>query len=70
MVNAVYNSLVTVDPPALIPMFLKFRIPNNSCFELTSIHNFKIRLLKKELLKAKQEAGNYLNVCIIDPQIV
>ena len=36
----------------IIPRFLKFRIPNNGCFEPTVVHNFQLRLLKQELNKA------------------
>ena len=38
----------------IIPKFLKFRIPNNDCFEPTVVHNFQRRLLKQELSKAKE----------------
>ena len=38
----------------IIPKFLKFRIPNNGCFEPTVVHNFQRRLLKQELSKAKE----------------
>ena len=37
----------------IIPKFLKFRVPNNGCFEPTTVHNFQRRLLKNELAKAK-----------------
>ena len=36
----------------IIPRFLKFRVPNNGCFEPTVVHNFQLRLLKQELNKA------------------
>ena len=36
----------------IIPRFLKFRIPNNGCFEQIVVHNFQLRLLKEELSKA------------------
>ena len=39
----------------VIPRFLKFRIPNNGCFDDASIHSFQIRLLKNEIHKAKRE---------------
>ena len=35
-----------------IPAFLRFRVPNNGCFETTAVHNFQRRLLKGELNKA------------------
>ena len=35
----------------IIPAFLKFRVPNNGCFEPTVVHNFQRRLLKGELNK-------------------
>jgi len=34
---------------------LKFRIPNNGCFDDRSVHEFQIRLLRKELHKAPDE---------------
>ena len=39
----------------LIPRFLKFRIPNNGCFDEKTVHNFQKQLLKKELCRAKQD---------------
>ena len=33
---------------------MKFRIPNNGCFEPTVVHNFQRRLLKQELSKATE----------------
>ena len=33
----------------VIPRFLKFRIPNNRCFDKTIVPNFQTKLLKKEL---------------------
>ena len=39
----------------IIPKFLKFRIPNNGCFDEKSVHEFQVQLLKKEILKAKSE---------------
>ena len=36
----------------IIPRFLRFRVPNNGCFEPTTVHNFQLRLLKQELNKA------------------
>ena len=38
----------------IIPRFLKFRIPDNGCFEPTVVHNFQLKLLKTELNKAKK----------------
>ena len=40
----------------IIPRFLRFRIPNNGCFEQSVVLNFQRRLLKQELTKAKQQA--------------
>ena len=39
----------------LIPRFLKFRIPNNGCFDEKTVHNFQKQLLKKELCRAKED---------------
>ena len=38
----------------IIPRFLKFRIPNNGCFEPTVVHRFQLNLLKQELIKARK----------------
>merc|ERR1711888_564566 len=37
----------------VIPKFLKFRVPNNGCFDDSSVLNFQKRLLNKELQRAK-----------------
>lgn len=37
----------------VIPRFLKFRIPNNGCFDDNSVHSFQKGLLRKELLRAQ-----------------
>ena len=37
----------------IIPHFLRFRIPNNGCFNDKSIHDFQNTLLQKELIEAK-----------------
>ena len=37
---------------SIIPRFLKFRIPNNGCFDEKSVHDFQLRLLRKELFVA------------------
>jgi len=39
----------------IIPRFLKFRIPNNGCFDDKSVNEFQLHLLRKELIKAKHE---------------
>ena len=39
----------------IIPRFLKFRIPNNGCFDDQSVHDFQRRLLRKELFSAKRD---------------
>ena len=39
----------------VIPRFLKFRIPNNGCFDERSVHDFQRKLLTKELQKAKYD---------------
>ena len=46
----------------IIPRFLKFRIPENGCFEPTAVHNFQRNLLKVELGKAKKLKENHINV--------
>ena len=43
----------------VIPKFLKFRIPNNGCFQRTAIHNFQRKLLKQELFKAKKTLAEH-----------
>ena len=45
----------------IIPQFLKFRVPNNGCFEPTIVHNFQRKLLKEELAKAKQNLEQNIN---------
>ena len=37
----------------IIPNFLKFRIPTNGCFDEKSVHDFQLRLLRKEVYQAK-----------------
>ena len=43
----------------VIPKFLKFRIPNNGCFQPTTIHNFQRKLLKQELFKVKKTLAEH-----------
>ena len=45
----------------IIPRFLKFRIPENGCFEPSIVHNFQRNLLKAELVKAKRQKEVHLN---------
>ena len=42
----------------IIPHFLRFRIPNNGCFDEQSIHDFQKKLLHKEFIKAKEDQIN------------
>ena len=42
----------------IIPHFLRFRIPNNGCFDEQSIHDFQKKLLHKELIKAKEDLAS------------
>ena len=37
----------------IIPKFLKFRVPNNGCFNDSSVKDFQRRLLHQEISKAK-----------------
>ena len=37
----------------IIPRFLKFRIPNNGCFNDKSVYDFQRNLLHKEIVRAK-----------------
>ena len=39
----------------IIPNFLRFRVPNNGCFDDKSVHDFKKRLLRKEIFSAKRD---------------
>ena len=39
----------------MIPSFLKFRIPNNGCFDGKSVHEFQRQLLSKEIVRAKND---------------
>ena len=49
-----YSVQIYIYIGSLIPKFLKFRIPNNGCFDNTSVHNFQRQLLNKELIKAEK----------------
>ena len=42
----------------IIPKFLKFRIPNNGCFDDRSVNDFQRRLLRKEIFEAKTSSSN------------
>ena len=42
----------------LIPRFLKFRIPNNGCFDDKTVHTFQQQLRNKELIRAKDDLKN------------
>ena len=44
----------------IIPKFLKFRVPNNGCFDDESVHDFQRRLLRKEIVSAKNDHGQNL----------
>ena len=46
----------------IIPRFLKFRIPENGCFEPRVVHNFQRNLLKAELAKARKQKETHVNV--------
>ena len=46
----------------IIPRFLKFRVPENGCFEPTVVHNFQCNLLKVELSKAKKTKETHSNI--------
>ena len=39
----------------LIPRFLKFRIPTNGCFDDKAVRDFQLKLLRKEIIKAKAD---------------
>ena len=39
----------------IIPKFLKFRIPNNGCFDDNAVHKFQKSLLQKEISKSKDQ---------------
>ena len=39
----------------IIPRFLTFRIPNNGCFNDKAVHEFQVRLLKREIFTGKEE---------------
>ena len=42
----------------IIPKFLNFRIPQNGCFDNSTVHTFQKSLLNKELIKAKEDLQN------------
>ena len=64
----------------IIPRFLRFRIPNNGCFDNQSVHEFQKKLLKKELIQARadnqkvvsnlNEKRELLKHCISDQLLV
>ena len=45
----------------VIPRFLKFRIPDNGCFESTIVHNFQRRLLRREQAQARKVLTQHEN---------
>ena len=49
----------------IIPRFLKFRIPNNGCFNDKSVYDFQRNLLHKEIIRAKNNI-NVLNLHLND----
>ena len=42
----------------IIPKFLNFRIPQNGCFDNSTVHTFQKSLLNKEIIKAKEDLQN------------
>ena len=46
----------------LVPDFLKFRVPDNNCFDPSSVKNFQLRLLSKELHQAIEEVKRKENL--------
>ena len=36
----------------IIPRFLKFRVPKNGCFDDRAVHEFQVKLLRKEIYNA------------------
>ena len=49
----------------IIPRFLKFRIPNNGCFDTNSVLEFQKKLLRKEIVKARHDSQK-VNVLLED----
>ena len=39
----------------IIPQFLKFRIPSNGCFDDRTVHDFQVKLLRKEIYNAGRD---------------
>ena len=39
----------------IIPNFLKFRIPSNGCFDDKTVHEFQLKLLRKEIVSARSD---------------
>ena len=46
----------------LVPDFLKFRVPDNNCFDPSSVKNLQLRLLPKELHQAIEEVKRKENL--------
>ena len=40
----------------IIPMFLKFRVPKNGCFDDRMVMEFQKKLLKKEIVMARNDS--------------
>ena len=65
------NNLLRIDflknckKAELIPKFLKFRIPNNGCFDDKAIHEFQKNLLNKEIIRAKENYKSLLSNLIV-----
>ena len=43
------NFLESCKRADIIPRFLKFRMPNNDCFDDRTVNDFQLQLLRKEL---------------------
>ena len=59
IVNTGYNFLKNYRSADVIPKWSNFRIPNNGCFEPTTVHNFQRKSLKEELFQAKKALVEY-----------
>ena len=54
----------------IIPKFLKFRIPQNGCFDNKAVHEFQRKLLHKELITAKGDLNDLNNELKVKRDIV
>ena len=58
------NFLDSCKKSDLLPRFLRFRIPNNGCFDDKTVRDFQKKLLHQELVKARAHQKNVDDVVL------